>query len=66
MIRKGVPVETIAKWQGHVDNGVLIRKVYSWVFDEGQADYEKAQLAKLMEPDLTGKREPKEDAVTKG
>lgn len=47
MIRKGVTVETLAKWQGHNDNGVLIRNTYSWVLDGGQAQFEQEQLAKL-------------------
>jgi len=56
LLRKGIPVELIAKWQGHKDNGVLIRKTYSWVISEADNDYEKAQLAKLSAP-VTG--EPK-------
>ncbi len=50
MLRKGVPVETLAKWQGHKDNGVLIRKTYAWVITEGDRAFEKEQLAKLSTP----------------
>jgi len=46
-LRKGVPVEIIAKWQGHSDNGVLIRKTYANVIDEGARHFEEEQLAKL-------------------
>ena len=45
MLRKGVPVEYIAKCQLHSDNGVLIRKVYSFVIDEQTSTYDKAMLA---------------------
>jgi integrase len=47
MLRKGVPVETLAKWQGHKDNGVLIRRTYAWVISEADKAFEKEQLAKL-------------------
>ncbi|MDR3401122.1 MAG: tyrosine-type recombinase/integrase [Chthoniobacter sp.] len=47
MLRKGIPAEMIAKWQGHADNGVLIRKTYSWVISEADRGYELEQLAKL-------------------
>jgi integrase len=50
MVRKGVPVETLARWQGHKDNGVLIRKTYAWVISEADDAYEKEQLAKLAAP----------------
>jgi len=50
LLRKGIPAELIAKWQGHKDNGVLIRKTYSWVISEADNDYEEAQLAKLSAP----------------
>jgi integrase len=48
MLRKGVPVETIAKWQGHKDNGVLIRRTYAWVITSLDKSFEEAQLAKLV------------------
>lgn len=47
MLRKGVPVEDIAKWQGHKDNGVLIRRTYAWVITSLDAEHEKQQLAKM-------------------
>jgi integrase len=47
MLRNGVPAEMIAKWQGHRDNGMLIRKTYSWVISEADNAYEKEQLAKI-------------------
>ena len=48
MLRKGVPVETIAKWQGHKDNGVLIRRTYAWITSEADKAFEDVQLAKLQ------------------
>jgi integrase len=47
MIRKGVPAETIAKWQGHKDNGILIRRTYMRTFDEQENAFEREQLTKL-------------------
>jgi len=47
MLRRGVPVESIAKWQGHRDNGVLIRRTYSNVITSLDKEFEKAQLAKM-------------------
>lgn len=47
MLRKGIPAEVIDIWQGHKDNGVLIRKTYSWVITEADQKYEREQLAKL-------------------
>jgi integrase len=49
MLRKGIPAEMIAKWQGHKDNGVLIRKTYAWVISEADKAYELEQLAKLTD-----------------
>jgi integrase len=48
MLRKAVPVELIAKWQGHSDNGVLIRKTYAFVIDDAAASYQNEQLKKLL------------------
>lgn len=42
-LRKGVPVKTISKWQGHQDGGVLILKTYSEVVDQ-KANLEAASL----------------------
>ena len=50
MLRRGVPVEMLAKWQGHKDNGVLIRKTYAWVISEVDNAFENEQLAKLSLP----------------
>lgn len=47
-LRKGISVETIAKWQGHKDNGVLIRKTYAWVIDSDGGAFEQEQLKKLL------------------
>jgi integrase len=47
MLRRGIPVESIAKWQGHRDNGVLIRRTYSNVITSLDSEFEKAQLAKM-------------------
>lgn len=46
-LRKGVAAEAIAKWQGHRDNGVLIRRTYSWVISDSDNAYEQEQLSKL-------------------
>lgn len=47
MLRKSVSVEDIAKWQGHQDNGVLIRRTYAWVITSLDAEHEKKQLEKM-------------------
>lgn len=47
LLRKGITPETLSKWQGHKDNGVLIRRTYSWVIDDGFKQYEAKQLALL-------------------
>jgi len=49
MLRKYIPVEIIAAWQGHRDNGILIRKTYSHVIDSGMDEYRRQQLAKLSD-----------------
>jgi adenine-specific DNA-methyltransferase len=46
-LRKSVAAEAIAKWQGHRDNGVLIRRTYSWVISDSDNAYEQEQLSKL-------------------
>lgn len=38
----------ISKWQGHQDGGKLILDTYTEVFSSSDADYEKAQLAKIV------------------
>lgn len=48
MIRKGVPHEWVANWQGHRDGGVLIRRTYSYVKTDADKTYEQQQLAKLV------------------
>jgi integrase len=47
LLRQGITPETLSRWQGHKDNGVLIRRTYSWVIDDAYKQYEKAQLALL-------------------
>ena len=47
LLRQGVPVEIIAGWQGHKDNGVLIRRTYSNVTDDGKRAYEQSIIDKL-------------------
>ena len=47
LIQQGMTPELIAKYQGHTDNGVLIRRVYANVITDSQSDYEKEQLARL-------------------
>ena len=42
-----IDVKLIAKWQGHVDGGRLILSTYTEVFGDNDADYVKAELAKL-------------------
>ena len=46
-IQAGILPKTIASWQGHVDNGVLIMKTYSNVLDSGKKAFEQSELAKL-------------------
>jgi integrase len=60
LLRKGITPEMLSKWQGHKDNGVLIRRTYSWVIDDGHKQYERAQLALL-----SGTPETKKEAVLK-
>lgn len=47
LLRRGVPVEYIAKIQGHTDNGVLIRRTYANVITGLDSSYEEEQLAKM-------------------
>jgi len=65
LLRKGYPVELIADAQGHVDGGVLIRRVYANVIDESKDGYKKEQLKKLAQPKATRKKpgKPGEKAV---
>ena len=43
----GVDKKLIAKWQGHQDGGRLILSTYTEVFGDNDADYIKAELAKV-------------------
>jgi integrase len=38
----------ISKWQGHQDGGKLILDTYTEVFSSSDAEYEKAQIAKIV------------------
>ena len=49
MLRKSIPVEYIAKVQGHRDNGVLIRRTYAWVITSLDHEFNDAQLAKMAD-----------------
>jgi len=42
-----VDIKLIAKWQGHNDGGRLILSTYTEVFGDNDADYIKAELAKV-------------------
>ena len=46
--QSGVDYKLISKWQGHQDGGKLILDKYTEVFGASDADYEKAQLAKIQ------------------
>lgn len=46
----GVDRKMIAKWQGHIDGGVLILDTYTEVFGSDDEIYERQQLFKLMPP----------------
>jgi integrase len=46
--QSGVDYKLISKWQGHQDGGKLILDTYTEVFGGKDADYEKAQLAKIQ------------------
>ena len=48
--KSGVDKKLIAKWQGHQDGGQLILDTYTEVFGSDDAEYERAQLAKLSPP----------------
>ena len=63
LLRAGMNVKLVAKWQGHQDGGKLILDTYSDVISAGDRDFEQAELAKLKN---TGKNEPKKDVVVKG
>ena len=45
--QSGVDVKLIAKWQGHQDGGKLILDTYTEVFGSKDAEYERAQLARV-------------------
>jgi integrase len=45
--RAGVDIKLIAKWQGHQDGGKLILNTYTEVFGADDAEYIKAELAKV-------------------
>jgi integrase len=47
LLQHGMDVESIAAWQGHKDNGVLIRRTYANVINDSVKAHRKAQLAKL-------------------
>jgi integrase len=42
-----VDIKLISKWQGHTDGGRLILSTYTEVFGDNDADYIKAELAKV-------------------
>jgi integrase len=46
--RARVDVKLIAKWQGHQDGGKLILNTYTEVFGDNDAEYVKAELAKVQ------------------
>jgi integrase len=46
LIKAGVNVKQVARWQGHQDGGTLILKRYSEVVSSGDRDYEQAELDK--------------------
>ena len=45
--RSGVDIKLISKWQGHNDGGRLILNTYTEIFSENDADYVRAELAKV-------------------
>ena len=45
--QSGVDIKLIAKWQGHQDGGRLILNTYTEVFGANDAEYVKAELAKV-------------------
>jgi len=45
--QSGVDVKLISQWQGHQDGGRLILSTYTEVFGTNDADYIKAELAKV-------------------
>ena len=46
--QSGVDIKKIAEWQGHRDGGRLILNTYTEVFGDDDADYVKAELAKIQ------------------
>ncbi len=47
LLRAGVNVKLVAKWQGHQDGGKLILDTYSEVISESDREFEQAELRKL-------------------
>ncbi|MGB8353818.1 MAG: site-specific integrase [Chthoniobacteraceae bacterium] len=47
LIRKGINVKLIAKWQGHKDGGKLILDTYSEIISSADREFENSELAKL-------------------
>lgn len=46
--QSGVDVKLIAKWQGHQDGGKPIPDTYTEVFGAKDAEYERAQLNRII------------------
>jgi len=51
LLRAGIDVKKVSRWQGHRDGGVLIMNTYSEVISESDSDHDKEQL-KLLEKRL--------------
>jgi integrase len=47
LLRSGIDVKLVSRWQGHQDGGVLIMNTYSQVISETDSDYELDQLKRL-------------------
>ena len=47
LLRAGINVKLVAKWQGHQDGGKLILDTYSEVISESDRDFERSELQKL-------------------
>lgn len=46
-IRGGMPVDLVAKFQGHRDNGILIQRVYAYVISSNSQNFERQMLNML-------------------
>lgn len=47
LLRQGISFKLVSAWQGHQDGGKLILDTYSHIISSADAEFEKAELAKM-------------------